>query len=105
MNFINNIELIEIIQKYEHYEKVINFNSTVIRFIHECFCTETSTSSPHPSKSELVNIKMQELTKKYNLEKKLILNHPLATKQMKRDQMKALNQRYATEKRLLRQAK
>lgn len=60
---------------------------------------------PHPSKSELVNIKMQELTKKYNLEKKLILNHPLATKQMKRDQMKALNQRYATEKRLLKQAK
>ncbi|TZF99295.1 hypothetical protein FW781_05045 (plasmid) [Chryseobacterium panacisoli] len=60
---------------------------------------------PHPSKTELVNIKMQELTKKYNTEKKLILNHPLATKQMKRDQMKALNQRYAAEKRLLRQAK
>ena len=60
---------------------------------------------PHPTKNEFVNIKMQELTKKYNTEKKLILNHPLATKQMKRDQMKALNQRYATEKRLLRQAK
>ncbi|MGH1518013.1 hypothetical protein [Chryseobacterium sp. JK1] len=60
---------------------------------------------PHPSKSEMVNIKMQELTKKYNTEKKLILNHPLATKQMKRDQMKALNERFATEKRLLRQAK
>ncbi|PXW16285.1 MULTISPECIES: hypothetical protein [Chryseobacterium] len=60
---------------------------------------------PHPSKSELVNIKMQELTKKYNTEKKLILNHPLATKKMKRDQMKALNERYAAEKRLLKQAK
>lgn len=60
---------------------------------------------PHPSKSELVNIKMQELTKKYNTEKKLILNHPLATKKMKRDQMKALNERYAAEKRLLRQAR
>ncbi|EFK33629.1 hypothetical protein HMPREF0204_12697 [Chryseobacterium gleum ATCC 35910] len=60
---------------------------------------------PHPSKNELVNIKMQELTKKYNTEKKLILNHPLATKQMKRDQMKALNARYAAEKRLLRQAR
>lgn len=60
---------------------------------------------PHPSKTELVNIKMQELTKKYNTEKKLILNHPLATKQMKRDQMKALNERYAVEKRLLKQVK
>ncbi|WP_260446429.1 hypothetical protein [Chryseobacterium lactis] len=60
---------------------------------------------PHPSKSELVNIKMQELTKKYNTEKKLILNHPLATKQMKRDQMKALNKRFAMEKQLLREAK
>ncbi|ASE61947.1 hypothetical protein H3Z85_22520 [Chryseobacterium indologenes] len=60
---------------------------------------------PHPSKSEMVNIKMQELTKKYNTEKKLILNHPLATKQMKRDQMKALNKRFEMEKRLLREAR
>ncbi|PKF73956.1 hypothetical protein CW752_11900 [Chryseobacterium sp. PMSZPI] len=60
---------------------------------------------PHPSKSELVNLKMQELTKKYNMEKKLILNHPLATKQMKRDQMKALNKRFQTEKRLLQEVK
>ncbi|MCJ7932537.1 MAG: hypothetical protein MUW56_02600 [Chryseobacterium sp.] len=60
---------------------------------------------PHPSKTELVNIKMQELTKKYNTEKKLILNHPLATKQMKRDQMKALNDRYQAEKRLLQKVK
>ncbi|MGU3376466.1 hypothetical protein [Chryseobacterium sp. M5A1_1a] len=60
---------------------------------------------PHPSKSELVNLKKQELDKKYNTEKKLILNHPLATKQMKKDQMKALNKRYQTEKRLLKQMK
>jgi len=60
---------------------------------------------PHPSKSELVSIKSRELDKKYNTEKKLIMNHPLATKKMKRDQMKALNERYAAEKRLLRQAK
>lgn len=60
---------------------------------------------PHPSKSELVSLKSRELEKKYNTEKKLIMNHPLATKKMKRDQMKALNERYATEKRLLRQAK
>lgn len=32
---------------------------------------------PHPSKSELINIKRQELDKKYNTEKKLILNHPI----------------------------
>lgn len=60
---------------------------------------------PHPSQNELINIKKQELDKKYNTEKKLILNHPLATKQMKRDQMKALNKRYQTEKRLLKQMK
>lgn len=60
---------------------------------------------PHPSKNELINIKRQELDKKYNTEKKLILNHPLATKQMKKDQMNALNKRYQAEKRLLRQAK
>jgi len=56
---------------------------------------------PHPSKGELVSVKSRELDKKYNIEKKLILNHPLATKKMKRDQMKALNERYRTEKRLL----
>ena len=60
---------------------------------------------PHPSKNEMVNIKMQELTKKYNTEKKLILNHPLATKQMKRDQIKALNKRFEAEKRLLREVR
>lgn len=57
---------------------------------------------PHPSKSELVNIKSRELDKRYNQEKKAILNHPLATKQMKRDQLKALNQKYQEQKRLLR---
>ncbi|MEI3789211.1 MULTISPECIES: hypothetical protein [Chryseobacterium] len=56
---------------------------------------------PHPSKSELISSKSRELDKKYNTEKKLIMNHPLATKKMKRDQMKALNERYRTEKRLL----
>lgn len=60
---------------------------------------------PHPSKNELINLKAKELEKKYNTEKKLILNHPLATKQMKRDQMNALNKRYQAEKRLLKQAK
>jgi hypothetical protein len=56
---------------------------------------------PHPSKSELINIKSRELDKRYNTEKKLILNHPLATKKMKRDQMKALNEKYQSQKRLL----
>ncbi|MBL1220348.1 hypothetical protein JET18_05830 [Chryseobacterium sp. L7] len=56
---------------------------------------------PHPSKSELISIKSRELDKRYNQEKKLILNHPLATKKMKRDQMKALNEKYQSQKRLL----
>lgn len=56
---------------------------------------------PHPSKTELINSKSRELDKRYNLEKKMILNHPLATKKMKRDQLKALNQKYQSQKKLL----
>ncbi|MBB6370523.1 hypothetical protein [Chryseobacterium shigense] len=58
-------------------------------------------SPPHPSKAELISMKSKELDKRYNTEKKLILNHPLATKKMKRDQMKALNEKYQSQKRLL----
>lgn len=66
----------------------------------------TAQKAPHQStKQELVNIKKQELDKKYNLEKKLILNHPVATKKMKRDQMKALNKRHQDELKLLKAAK
>lgn len=57
---------------------------------------------PHPSRNEMYNNKARELDKKYNTEKRLILNHPLATKKMKSDQLKALNLRYQNEKRLLR---
>lgn len=57
---------------------------------------------PHPTKTELINIKSRELDKRYNTEKKLILNHPLATKKMKRDQLKALNEKYQSQKKLLR---
>ncbi len=60
---------------------------------------------PHPSKSQLANSKASELDKRYRAEKKLILNHPLATKKMKNDQLKALNVRYQNEKKLLRAAK
>ncbi len=60
---------------------------------------------PHPSKSELVKVKRQEIDKKYELEKKMILEHPLATKQMKRDQLKALNKRHKNDIRLLNAAK
>ncbi|MFN4365101.1 hypothetical protein [Chryseobacterium hispalense] len=56
---------------------------------------------PHPSRSQLYNDKARELDKKYNTEKRMILNHPLATKKMKNDQLKALNLRYKNEKRLL----
>lgn len=60
---------------------------------------------PHPSKTELYNSKARELDRRYNKEKKMILNHPLATKKMKNDQLKALNERYRNEKRLLRAAR
>ncbi|MDQ0595131.1 hypothetical protein QFZ37_003500 [Chryseobacterium ginsenosidimutans] len=56
---------------------------------------------PHPSKSELVSTKSHELDKRYNAEKKAILNHPLATKKMKQEQLKALNEKYRSQKRLL----
>jgi len=60
---------------------------------------------PHPSKTQLTSSKSHELEKKYNAEKKMIMNHPLATKRMKSDQLKALNIRYQNEKRLLRSAR
>lgn len=63
------------------------------------------TPPPHPSKAQLVNSKASELDKRYRAEKKIILNHPLATKKMKQDQIKALNVRYQNEKKLLRAAK
>ncbi len=56
---------------------------------------------PHPSKKELITHKRQELDRRYNAERKAILNHPLATKKMKRDQLKALNEKYESQKRLL----
>jgi len=65
------------------------------------FAQQRPTPPPHPSKSELIAMKSRELDKRYNQEKKAILNHPLATKQMKRDQLKALNQKYQEQKRLL----
>lgn len=57
---------------------------------------------PHPSKSELVNSKSRELAKRYQAERKMIMNHPVATQKMKNEQLKALNIRYQNEKRLLR---
>lgn len=56
---------------------------------------------PHPSKTELTNSKARELQKRYNAEKKLIMNHPVATKKMKQEQLRALNMRYQNEKKLL----
>lgn len=59
------------------------------------------TPPPHPSKSELINTKSRELDRRYNQEKKLILNHPVASKKMKQEQLKALNEKYRSQKRLL----
>ncbi|MCX8523829.1 hypothetical protein OF897_07820 [Chryseobacterium formosus] len=56
---------------------------------------------PHPSKTELTKSKSRELQKRYNSEKKMIMNHPVATKKMKQQQLKALNMRYQNERKLL----
>lgn len=56
----------------------------------------------HPSRSEMIELKSRELEKRYNQEKKLILTHPLATKKMKRDQLRALDEKYRIERKLLR---
>lgn len=60
---------------------------------------------PHPSKTQLTNSKANELDKRYRAEKKLIMNHPIATKKMKNEQLRALNLRYQNEKKLLRAAR
>ncbi|WP_312992734.1 hypothetical protein [Chryseobacterium flavum] len=60
---------------------------------------------PHPSKSELINHKRNELDKKYNTERKLILNHPLLSKKMKRAQLQDLDNKYRKEKQLLKKMK
>ncbi len=57
---------------------------------------------PNPSKTQLANDKANELDKRYRAEKKMIMNHPVATKKMKNDQLRALNVRYQNEKKLLR---
>ncbi|WP_312090679.1 hypothetical protein [Chryseobacterium sp.] len=79
------------------------FISTVLLlgFTKTAFAQKRPPVPPHPSKSELYNAKAKELDKKYNFEKKLILKHPLATKKMKSHQLKALNERYRNEKKLL----
>jgi len=53
----------------------------------------------------LANDKARELDRRYRSEKKMIMNHPIATKKMKNDQLRALNIRYQNEKKLLRGAR
>lgn len=77
----------------------------IVGFSSTAFSQKRPPAPPHPSKTQLYNDKARELDKKYNQEKKMILNHPLATKRMKNDQLKALNERYRNEKRLLRAAR
>ncbi len=60
---------------------------------------------PHPSKSQLASSKTSELDRRYRNEKRLIMNHPVATKKMKNEQLRALNLRYQNEKKLLRAAR
>ncbi|KQT22575.1 hypothetical protein ASG22_15065 [Chryseobacterium sp. Leaf405] len=60
---------------------------------------------PHPSKAQLANSKASELDRRYRNEKKMIMNHPIATRKMKQEQLRALNLRYQNEKKLLRAAR
>lgn len=60
---------------------------------------------PVPSRGEMTTLKARELDKKYNTERKMILKHPLLSKKMKNNQLRTLNQKYQTEKRLLRSAR
>lgn len=57
---------------------------------------------PHPSKGQLISSKSRELDRRYNSERKAIMNHPLLTKKMKQDQLRALRKKYLSQKRLLR---
>ena len=59
------------------------------------------TPPPHPSRTQLASSKASELDKRYRNEKRMIMNHPVATKKMKTEQLKALNLRYQNEKKLL----
>ncbi|KQT18585.1 hypothetical protein ASG31_07675 [Chryseobacterium sp. Leaf404] len=59
----------------------------------------------HPSKTQFTNSKASELNKRYRNEKRLIMSHPVATKKMKAEQIKALNLRYQNEKKLLKAAR
>ncbi|GAB0157623.1 hypothetical protein CHRYSEOSP005_29020 [Chryseobacterium sp. Alg-005] len=61
----------------------------------------TPPPSP-PSRSEMINLKARELDKKYNTEKKMIMNHPVLSKKMKQEQIRALTEKYKREKRALR---
>lgn len=63
------------------------------------------TPPPHPSKTQLTSSKASELDKRYRTEKKMIMNHPIASKKMKNEQLRALNLRYQNEKKLLRAAR
>jgi len=60
------------------------------------------TPPPHPPRTQMAGSKSSELDKRYRTEKRMIMNHPVATKKMKAEQLKALNLRYQNEKRLLR---
>ncbi|SIQ83640.1 hypothetical protein SAMN05880574_1283 [Chryseobacterium sp. RU37D] len=86
-------------------KKLLILTNLVMGLSATAFAQKRPPSPPHPSKTELYNSKAHELEKKYNTEKKLIMNHPLATKKMKSDQLKALNARYQAEKKLLRSVK
>lgn len=58
-----------------------------------------------PAEKELVDAKKQELTKKYEFDKKMINKHPILTDKMKKAQLKTLKEKYNTELKVLNKSK
>jgi hypothetical protein len=101
MNLIDNNLLVKVIHKINVMNKFFISTIVLVGLAMNVSAQKHPSPPPHPSKSELINIKSRELDKRYNLEKKAILNHPVATKKMKQDQLKALNEKYRSQKKLL----
>jgi len=101
MNLIDSNLLVKVIHKINVMNKFFMSTIVLVGLAMNVSAQKHPSPPPHPSKSELINIKSRELDKRYNLEKKAILNHPVATKKMKQDQLKALNEKYRSQKKLL----
>lgn len=105
MKLIENKNQLKSFKKISIMKKFFISTILLIGLSSTAFAQQRPPTPPHPSKTQLYNSKLSELNKRYNAEKKMIVNHPVATKKMKQDQLRALNERYQNEKRLLRATK